>query len=311
MTRPRLVGIVGPTATGKTALALELAERVGAEIVSADARQVYRGLDIGTAKPTPAERARVAHHCLDLVAPTERFDVGRYRQAARAAIADVVGRGRSVVIVGGTGLYLRALLRGLCDGTPAHPGLRAALAAADDGVPGLLRRWAARLDPVAAARIHPHDRLRLVRAVEVVLTTGRPLSEWQRRHGFTDTPYDVFLVGLAVTPRDLSARIEARVQRMLADGWVAEVAWLVGAVPRDAPAWNTLGYRELRCVVEGRCDLVTAVAATVQATRRFAKRQGTWFRREVGLTWRDPGCERARILEDAAGFLVAKPRDAG
>ena len=311
MTRPRLVGIVGPTATGKTGLAIELAERAGAEIVSADARQIYRGLDVGTAKPSLAERARIPHHCLDLADPTERFDVGRYRLAARAAIADAGRRGRPVVVVGGTGLYVRALLRGLCEGVPAHPALRQALGHLEERAPGVLARWAQRLDPAAAGRIHPHDRVRLLRVLEVALGTGVPLSGWQRHHGFADAPYEVLLLGLDVTPQALNGRIAARVEAMLAGGWLDEVRALGAAVPSDAPAWMTLGYRELRAALDGRTDLAKAVAATVLATRRFAKRQRTWFRREPGLSWRDPIRERARILEDARAFLVAKPRDAG
>jgi tRNA dimethylallyltransferase len=150
-----------------------------------------------------------------------------------------------------------------------------------------------------------------LRVLEVALATGTPLSVSQRRHGFADTPYDVLLVGLDVAPRELDARIEARVGEMLGTGWLDEVRALASALPHDAPAWATLGYRELRAVVEGRSDLAPAVAATVLATRRFAKRQRTWFRREAGLSWRDPVRERARILGDAHAFLVAKPPDAG
>ena len=311
MTRVRVVGIVGPTATGKTGLALELAERIGAEIVSADARQIYRGLDVGTAKPTPAERARVRHHCLDLAEPSERFDVGRYRTAAHAAIADATRRGHPIVVVGGTGLYVRALLRGLCEGVPAHPPLREVLARADAATPGLLARWARRLDPVAAERIHPHDHVRLLRALEVALVSGVPLSARQRVHGFAETPYDVLLLGLDVAPAELAARIATRLDAMIARGWLDEVRALADRLPTDAPAWATLGYRELRAAVTGHAELAQALAATAQATRRFAKRQRTWFRREPGLVWRDPQREHQRILDDACAFLVAKPGDAG
>jgi tRNA dimethylallyltransferase len=311
MSRVRVVGVVGPTATGKTGLALELAEPIGAEIVSADARQIYRGLDVGTAKPTAAERARVRHHCLDLAHPTERFDVGRYRAAAAAAIADVAGRGRPVVVVGGTGLYVRALTRGLCEGVPAQPALRAALRRAEGRTPGLLARWAERLDPAGARRIHPHDHVRLVRLLEVVLSTGAPLSARQGAHGFADRPYDVLLIGLDVPARELAARIAARLDAMMAHGWLDEVRALAGVLPADAPAWATLGYRELRDAITGRVAVPAALAATAQATRRFAKRQRTWFRREAGLVWRDPTQERRRILDDAYAFLVAKPEDAG
>jgi tRNA dimethylallyltransferase len=293
MSRVRLVGIVGPTATGKTGLALELAERIGAEIVSADARQIYRGLDVGTAKPTAAERARVRHHCLDLADPTERFDVGRYRAAAQAAIADAAGRGRPIVLVGGTGLYVRALTRGLCEGVPAHPPLRAAL------------------ERAGARRIHPHDHVRLVRLLEVALATGRPLSARQSEHGFAERPYDVLLIGLDVPPSELATRIAARLDAMIARDWLDEVRMLARALPVDAPAWVTLGYREMREASAGRVAVAHALAVTARATRRFAKRQRTWFRREAGLVWLDPTRERRRILDDAYTFLVAKPENAG
>src|SRR5436190_1625 len=207
----RLVCIVGPTASGKSALALDLAERLGGEIVSADSRQVYRDLEIGTAKPTAAERARVPHHCLDLVAPGEAFDAARFRDAARAAIADIVRRGRVALVVGGTGLYVRALLGGLCPAPPRVPALRAALA--EEAAPALHRRLRA-LDPAAAARIAPGDRVRIVRALEV------------------------------------------------------------------------------------------ALAAMVGATRQFAKRQRTWFRREPAIVWRHPEREAGTIAAVVEAFLA-------
>lgn len=311
MMRPRLVAIVGPTAAGKTALALEVAERAGAEIVSADARQIYRGFDIGTAKPTAAERARVPHHGLDLAEPTERFDVARFRTVAAAAVAAAAERGRPIVVAGGTGLYVRALLHGLCAGVSAQPELRATLERMEQEHPGSLGRWAARLDPAAAVRIHPHDRVRLVRVVEVALASGVPLSARQRRHGFAEAPYDVLLVGLDLTVDALHARIARRIDEMLVRGWLDEVHALAASVPADAPAWATLGYRELRRACAGDGTVAEALAATVRVTRQFAKRQRTWFRREPGLVWRDPERERARILAEAHAFLVAKPGDAG
>src|SRR5881392_951631 len=207
----RLVCIVGPTASGKSALALDLAERLGGEIVSADSRQVYRDLEIGTAKPTAAERARVPHHCLDLVAPGEAFDAARFRDAARAAIADIVRRGRVALVVGGTGLYVRALLGGLCPAPPRVPVLREALAriARAEGAPALHRRLGM-LDPESAARIAPRDAVRSVRALEVALTTGRRLSEWQAAHGFRDAPYEALVLGLERPADELAARIDAR-----------------------------------------------------------------------------------------------------
>jgi tRNA dimethylallyltransferase len=310
------VCLVGPTASGKTALALELTDRLDAEIVSADSRLVYRGLDVGTAKPTAAERARVRHHALDLADPAEPFDVARYLDAARAAIDDVHARGKAVLVVGGTGLYVRALLHGLCPAPPRAPRLRAVLHAwaAREGVPALHRRLAL-VDPGAAARVHVNDAVRIVRALEVALVTGRRLSDWQRTHGFQPAPFDALVIGLAVVPAVLDARIASRVDAMVAAGWLDEVRGLIACGYGDeAPAWRTLGYSAMRDVVEGRSALATARAATVLATRRYAKRQRTWFRREADVVWRDPDRERARIVDEAIAFAtaprIAKAQDA-
>lgn len=310
--RPRIVCLVGPTASGKSALALELAERLGGEIVSADSRQVYRRLEVGTAKPTPAERARVPHHCLDLVEPWEAFDASRFRLAAAAAVADVVRRGRVPLVVGGTGLYLRALLSGLCPVPPRRPALRRVLARTPD-----LHRWLAVLDPEAARRIHPNDAVRTVRGVEVALATGVPLSRWQATHGFGDAPYDALVLGLERPAPELDARIAARARAMLDAGFLDEVRALHAAgVGAAAPGFCAVGYRELLACVEGHTDVEAALAATVRATRRFAKRQRTWFRHQLEVAWRHPERERARIAaeveafvggEDPAAREIAKP----
>jgi tRNA dimethylallyltransferase len=303
--RPRIVCLVGPTAAGKTALGLELAEGFGLEVISADARQVYRGLDVGTAKPTPGERARVRHHCLDLVEPDERFDAARFADAALAAAADVLARGRGVLVVGGTGLYLRALLHGLCPAPGRSTRVRGVLArmAERDGT-AVLHRRLGHVDPAAAARIHPHDAVRIVRALEVALVSGRRLSDWQADHGFRTARFDALVIGLAVPTPILDARIAARVDAMLAQGWLDEVRRLAArGYAADAPAWRTLGYGEMRAVVDGRRGLPDAVASTVLATRRFAKRQRTWFRREAGVVWRDAATERTRVADDVAAFL--------
>ena len=313
--RPRLVCLVGPTASGKTGLALELARALDAEIVSADSRQVRRDLDVGTAKPTASERALVPHHALDLVGPAEPFDVARWRTAALAAVADVQGRGRRVLVVGGTGLYVRALRYGLCPAPPRHAALRAVLGrwAEREGTPALHRRLAV-VDPTAARRIHPNDPVRIVRALEVALVSGRRLSSWQAAHA-REAPFDALVIGLAVAPAILDARIAARVDRMLAHGWLDEVRALAArGYADDAPVWRTLGYAEMRAVVEGRATLADATAATVLATRRFAKRQRTWFRREPAVVWHDPDADRARIAAAAEAFLassrIANPGDA-
>ncbi len=310
--RPRIVCLVGPTAVGKSALAVELAERLGAEIVSADSRQVYRGLDIGTAKPTPAEQARVPHHGLDLVDPGTPFDAARFRDLADVAIADVCRRGRHALVVGGTGLYVRALLHGLCPAPPRVPVLRAALGhvLAARGRPALHRGLAA-LDPVAAARIAPRDAVRTIRALEVALATGVRLSEWQQRHRFADTRYDALVLGLGRPPDELAARIAARARAMVAAGWLDEVRSLRrrGLEP-GMPGLGAIGYAEMLACAEGRTDITTALTATVEATRRFAKRQRTWFRRDADIVWRHPDEDTVAIMVVAEAFLASGTRPA-
>jgi tRNA dimethylallyltransferase len=265
--RVRVTCIVGPTASGKSALALALAERVGGEIVSADSRQIYRGLDVGTAKPTPAERARVPHHCLDLVEPGESFDAARFRTAAGAAITDIQARGRVPFVVGGTGLYVRALLRGLCPAPPRTPTLRAELeeTVTREGPASLYRRLAA-VDPALAARLAPRDARRIVRALEVALASGVPLSRWQAEHAFGERPYDALLIGLARSTPELDGRIATRAEAMVAAGFLEEAR---GLAARGLVV-DAVGYREMLACVEGRCDLAAALAATIRATRRFA-----------------------------------------
>ncbi len=303
MEQPRLVLITGPTATGKTALAVELATRYGAEIVSADSRQVYRYLDIGTAKPTPAQRAAVPHHLLDVVKPDEPFDSARFRTLALAAIEDVRQRGRRVLVVGGTGLYLRALTRGLCAVPPADPALRARLQAQErEAGRGFLHRWLSRVDAVAAARLHPHDTVRLVRALEVWLLTGTPLSQWQQAHGFSERPFVTLTIGLVLDRETLARRIEQRCTQMVRDGLLEEVRrlWALGYGP-ELPPLQTIGYAQMGEVLQGRWGLDEAVAQMARETRRLAKRQLTWLRAEPGVRWLPPTQSRAIAAAAAAG----------
>jgi tRNA dimethylallyltransferase len=299
---PGVLVLAGPTATGKSELAAELARAVGGAVVSADSRQIYRGLDVGTAKPTAAERARVPHHCLDLVEPGEPFDAARFRSAAGAAIADIRARGRVPLVVGGTGLYVRALLRGLCPAPPARPALRAELEeiATREG-PASLHRRLASVDPALAARLAPRDARRIVRALEVALASGVPLSRLQEAHAFGERPYEALLIGLARPTAELDGRIATRAHAMVAAGFLDEAR---GLVARGLVV-DAVGYREMLACVEGRCDLAAALAATIRATRRFAKRQRTWFRREPGLVWRHPerdlGAITAAVEEFVAG----------
>jgi len=226
---------------------------------------------------------------------------------ATAAIADIHRRGRPVLIVGGTGLYLRVLLRGLCPAPPRIPALRAALAHMIQ-VRGMaaLHRGLAALDPEAAARIAPTDAVRMIRALEVGLSTGVRLSRWQAEHRFAESPYDALVIGLGRSPADLTARIGARAEAMVAAGWLEEVrAMRRRGLAADAPGLGAIGYPEMLACIDGRLDLAQALVATVGATRRFAKRQRTWFRREPAVVWRHPDDDAGRIAAEVEGFLAA------
>lgn len=283
---PEIIALVGPTGSGKTRLSLELAAAWGAEIVNCDSRQVFRGLDIGTAKPTAAERAGVPHHLFDVVAPDAPFDAARYAALARAAIDAIAARGRRVVVVGGTGLYLKALRYGLFAGPPAAAALRARLLAEEAAAPGTLRARLAARDPVTAARLHPRDRVRIVRALEVLELTGRPLSAWHGQHAFAGGALAMRVIGLASEREALYARLDARCAAMLAAGLLDEIRALTarGYGP-ELPALRSIGYRQMGAHLRGECDLETALAAMRRATRQFAKRQLTWFRADPTVEW--------------------------
>ena len=298
---PPLLAVVGPTASGKSELALRLAAALGGEIVNADALQVYRGFDIGTAKPTAAERARVVHHLLDVREPTERFSAGDYARLARAAVAGIHRRGRAALVVGGSGLYLRALFAGLSALPPAQPQLRAELQrlAAAEG-PRALHAELARVDPETAGRLPPGDAQRVVRALEVAASTGRPLSAWIAANPAPSRPLSALHVGLTLPRSILYDRIAVRVDRMLQRGWLEEVRSLLAmGVPPEAPAFQAIGYRQMVQHVREELPLAEAVAETVRATRRFAKRQMTWFRKEPQMNWFDP----RSLVEDMSDIL--------
>lgn len=309
MTGTVAVAIVGPTAVGKSELALALAEAVGGEIVNADSRQVYRHLDIGTAKPSAAERARVAHHLLDVVDPDEQFDVARYRALALEAVGTIAARRRPVVICGGTGLYVRALLRGLFRGPAADAQLRAELRACEEREgPGTLHRRLATVDPAAAARLHPRDLVRIVRALEVFALTARPISAWQEEHRFGDSCVRALVLGCERPRGELAARITARCRAMLEEGLLDEIRALAarGYAP-DLPPLASVGYREMRAYLDGTQSFALAFEAFVRATRRLAKRQGTWFRADPATLWFHPDHDRAALLARARAWLERWP----
>lgn len=305
MTAPLLL-IGGPTAAGKTGLAMALCERLGGEIVSADSVQVYRGLDIGSAKPTAAEQARVRHHAIDILDPSEQSDAGRWLTVAEAAIADVRARGRVAIVCGGTGLYLRALLYGLAAIPDVSEAVRAELDAHLEarGAPALHAELAA-VDPETAGRLAPRDAQRIVRALAVYRQTGRPISAWQADHGFAERRPEARLVVVSPEPRELLfERIDQRAAWMLEHGLVDEVRALLDAgVPHDAPAFATLGYREVVAELRGEGRPDTLVARVARGHRRYAKRQLTWFR---GMMERDPSVARVDPLaSDALSRLLA------
>ena len=284
---PPLIAIVGPTASGKSSLALRLARAHRGEIVSCDSLQVYRGLDIGSAKATVEERREVRHHLIDVVDPGALFSAAEYARLARAAVAEITGRGRLPIVAGGTGLYLKALLEGLFDGPARDEARRRRLEGLAERLGDeRVHRLLGRLDPKAAARIRPRDRVRIVRALEVYWATGRPISDQQRAGAEPLSGHRVFLVGLAPDRDALRRVVERRTRAMLEGGLVEEVRGLLdqGYGPELRPL-QAIGYREAVAVIRGEMTPEEAEQAIVTATMRFAKRQMTWFRHQADVTW--------------------------
>ncbi|HPD15581.1 MAG TPA: tRNA (adenosine(37)-N6)-dimethylallyltransferase MiaA [Planctomycetota bacterium] len=287
MPRQRLWFLVGPTASGKTAVGIEVALRIGAEVLSLDSMSLYRGMDIGTAKPSPADRARVAHHLIDLAEPHEAFSTGRYLEAAEAAIAGVAARGNRPLFVGGTALYLKALTEGLFQGPAADWELRNRLIAEAEvkGAAALHQRLQA-VDPAAASRIHPNDLRRIVRALEVHESTGRPISEQQTQFGSPSPRFECALAGIRRERDELYDRINRRVDAMFAAGLVEEVRALLarpGGISHSAAQF--VGYREVIAHLRGELTLAETIERMKTRTRQFAKRQGTWFRSFPQIRW--------------------------
>ncbi len=306
--KPRVIALVGPTGSGKTALGVALARALETEIISVDAMAVYRQMDIGTAKPTPEERQGIPHHLLDVVDPDEPFTAADFVARARPIIDRLHARGRPALLVGGTGLYLRALIHGLFKGPPTNPAYRAALMAEvqpelDRGDHEALLRRLRTVDPAAAARLHPRDHVRIVRALEVYHLTGRPLSAWQDEHRFAESRYRWLKLALAWPRATLYHRIDRRVERMVAQGMVAETARLLERYGPDIKPMRGLGYAQFTRYLLGEYGLEEAVRLTQRDTRRFARRQHTWFRKEAGVQWVAPQFAALMEVIRDAGLL--------
>lgn len=305
-----LLVLAGPTAVGKSAVVAALAAARRVEVVVCDSLQVYRGMDVGTAKPTPEERARIPHHLVDIRQPTESFSAADFAALARRAVADIAGRGAVPVVAGGTGLYLRAFLRGPLAGPSGDAELRRRLVAeAAAGGRAVLHARLASVDPRMAAAIHPNNVVRVMRALELYHLAGRAPSSF-RRWGDTELPPGALLVGLRRGRDDLSYRIAARVQTMVEGGLLEEVHGLLGkGIPREAKPLGAIGYREVVAHLEGRITLTEAVRRIVRDTRRYAKRQMTWFRNEPGLLWIDlePSVRAEEVAERILAHLDRRP----
>ncbi len=284
---PRIVVVAGATGIGKTARAIELAQKVGGEIVNADSMQIYRHMDIGTAKPTADELGRVPHHLIDIVDPDDHFDAARYYKVARAVVGDLLKRNVVPFVVGGTGFYIKALLYGLFEARPSDPVVRQKLRAqaAAEGNAAMHAHLAAQ-DPQTAGRLHPNDSFRVVRALEVIAITGAPLSELHHRHGFSDAPYNACMIGLDMPRAQLYDRINRRVDLMIAQGLQAEVTRLLDqGYDAGLKSMQSIGYRHMIAYLTGRLDWSEMMRTLKRDTRRYAKRQYTWMRRMAGLNW--------------------------
>jgi tRNA dimethylallyltransferase len=301
------VVVLGATGTGKTALAIQLALKLGGEIINADSRYFYRGMDIGTAKPTQAEQGGVPHHLLDILEPTDQFSVALYLDLAYPAIDDITARSRLPIVTGGTPQYLRALIEGWS--APAVPPDDALRRALEREPSDALHRQLAAVDPESAARIDPRNQRRLIRALEIVRATGAPVSA---SAGKSPPPYRLHMLGLR-QPRDvLRPRVDARVRAMFAAGWLAEVEQLrARGVTMETPAMTAHGYREALAVLHGRMTIDEAIDQSQRMVRRYIRHQETWFRRFEHIHWIDtsiPDCAEA-ALASAREFLSAVERD--
>ena len=306
MRKEKVIVICGPTGIGKTALSLMMAEEFKGEIVGADSMQIYRFMDVGTAKPSLKERSRIPHHMIDIIPPDSPFDAASYAKLAREAILKIREQGRVPFVVGGTGFYIKALLYGLFQAKPADPAVRQRLKndAASYGGAYVYEKLLL-CDPAAADRIHPNDTYRIIRALEVYEISGKSMSEFQKSHGFADSPYAVLKIGLLIPREQLYERIDHRVDKMIEDDLLNEVKNLLEmGFADDLRPMQALGYRHMVDFLRGRMSWDDTIYTLKRDTRRYAKRQLTWFQNDPEVIWRSPD-EHGEITELIHRFLNA------
>jgi tRNA dimethylallyltransferase len=302
--KPKVIIICGPTGVGKTAVGIQLAEKLDGEIISADSMQIYRYMDIGTAKPTADEQSRIPHHMIDIVDPDENFDAVRFAEMARDKVMQLHQRGVMPLVVGGTGLYIKALLQGLFQSNPVDPKTRERLMkeAAENGS-GILYDRLKRVDPDTADRLHPNDSYRIIRALETIESTGRSISEHQQEHGFSDEPFNALKIYLRIDRQNLYERIDKRVDMMIEEGLVDEVKKLLAmSYSADLKSMQSIGYRHMVEFLAEQLPWDECVRTLKRDTRRFAKRQFTWFGADRQIQWYEPD-QLNEIVRLVEGFL--------
>jgi len=304
--KPKLVIVLGPTGVGKSEVAIDVALKIGAEIVNADSQQVYRHMDIGTGKPTEEQRKKVPHHLIDIVDPDQQFHAAMFRQKALESLHDIWSRRKKAVVCGGTGLYLKALTHGLFIGPGSSQEIRLRLdgEAKNDGLAALYERLR-QVDPEAARSIHPNDHHRIIRALEVFELTGKQMTLWQREHGFRESPFDTLKIGLEREREELYSVINRRCQEMVASGLVAEVRGLAAkGYGLELGPMQSVGYRHVGLYLSGTMTLAEALCLMQRDTRHLAKRQLTWFRADKEIRWFHPERDRERIVAAVENFFA-------
>ena len=303
--KPKLVIILGPTGVGKSEVAIEVALKVGGEIINADSQLVYRHMDVGTAKPSAELRRKVPHHLIDIVDPDQEFNAALFRQQAWESAEEIWSRAKKVILCGGTGLYIKALTHGLFVGPGQDPAIRRRLEqqAQERGL-GSLYEQLSRVDARATSRIHPNDRHRIIRALEVFEMTGKGISQWQMEHTPSESPLETLKIGLDRAREELYDLINRRCDEMIANGFVEEVQSLLkSGYGLDLPALNSVGYRHVGLHLKGELSIDEAASLMKRDSRRLAKRQLTWFRADREIRWFHPEKEREKVLEMARQFL--------